>query len=159
MRTGVHSGGTGNRPAFPHANGFNGLLRALPGDEFLFVTIAPQIERPRAPGWAAKTSARLDTSNGCQDHTTSPSATPSKKPLDRLGTSPAEALAKAHQRRRLARSMIAHGVDPPCDIVAPDAAASTASRSNVRDDREAPLMRDGMAWMKHLIWGWSQEDF
>ena len=26
---------TGNIPAFPHANGFNGFLRALPGDEFL----------------------------------------------------------------------------------------------------------------------------
>jgi hypothetical protein len=100
-------------PAFPHANGFNGFLRALPGDEFLFVTIAPRIERLRAPGWAAKTSARLDISNGCQDHTTSPSATPSKKPLGRLGTSPAEALTKADQRRRLARSMIAHGVTRP----------------------------------------------
>jgi hypothetical protein len=144
MRTGVHSGGTGNRPAFPHANGFNGFLRALLGDEFLFVTIAPRIERLRAPGRAAKTSARLDISNGCQDHTTSPYATPSKKPLDRLGTSPAEVLRRRISAVRLARSMIAHGSRPPCEIVAPDAAASTASRSNVRDDREAPLMRDGM---------------
>jgi hypothetical protein len=24
-----------NHPAFPHANGFNGLWRALPGDEFV----------------------------------------------------------------------------------------------------------------------------
>ena len=56
-------------------NGFNGFLRALPGDEFLFVTVVSRIERLHAPGRAAKTSARLDTSNGCQDHTTSPSAT------------------------------------------------------------------------------------
>ncbi len=28
-----------------------------------------------APGWAEVTSARLDINNGCQDHTTSPSAT------------------------------------------------------------------------------------
>jgi len=35
-------------------------------------------------------------------------------------------------------------VNLPCDAVAPDAAASTASRSNVRDDRDTPLMRDGM---------------
>ena len=159
MRTGVHSGGTGNRPAFPHANGFNGFLRALLGDEFLFVTIASRIEWLRAPGWAAKTSARLDISNGCQDHTTSPSATPSKKPLDGLGTSPAEALAKADQRRSSCALDDRSQVTLPCDIVAHDAAASTASRSNVRDDREAPLMRDGMAWMKHLIWGWSQGDF
>jgi hypothetical protein len=27
-----HHGRTGNRPAFPHANGFNGFLRALSGD-------------------------------------------------------------------------------------------------------------------------------
>jgi hypothetical protein len=37
----------------------------------------------------------------------------SKKPLDGLGTSPAEVFAKAVQRRRLARSMIAHGVTRP----------------------------------------------
>src|ERR1700704_4213537 len=33
-------------------NGFNGFLRALPGDEFLFVTVAPRIEgfaRPVGP--------------------------------------------------------------------------------------------------------------
>src|SRR5216684_641321 len=37
-------------------------------------------------------------------------------------------------------------LEPPCDCrCAPDAAASTASRSNVRDDRETPLCvgRDG----------------
>ena len=31
-------------PAFPHANGFNGFLRALLGDEFLFVTVAERID-------------------------------------------------------------------------------------------------------------------
>jgi hypothetical protein len=133
-----------NHPAFPHANGFNGFLRALPGDEFLFVTIASRIERLRAPGWAAKTSARLDTSNGCQDHTTSPSATPSKKAarwawyqsrrsLSEGGSAPSSGALDDRSRS-----------DPPCEIVAPDAAASTASRSNVRDDRDTPLMRDGM---------------
>ena len=34
-----------DHPAFPHANGFNGFLRALPGDEFLFATVASRIER------------------------------------------------------------------------------------------------------------------
>src|SRR5436190_24049062 len=56
-------------------NGFNGVLRALLDDEFLFATVAPRIEWLHAPGRAAETSARLDTSNGCQDHTTSSSAT------------------------------------------------------------------------------------
>jgi len=31
-------------PGLPCANGFNGFLRALPGDEFLFVTVATRIE-------------------------------------------------------------------------------------------------------------------
>lgn len=39
-------------PAFPHANGFNGFLRALPGDEFLFVTVAKRIDDVSKPGWA-----------------------------------------------------------------------------------------------------------
>ena len=30
-----HHGRTGNHPAFPHANGFNGFLRALPGTGFV----------------------------------------------------------------------------------------------------------------------------
>src|SRR5262245_21012790 len=34
---------TGDSPAFPHADGFNGFLRALLGDEFLFVTVALRI--------------------------------------------------------------------------------------------------------------------
>jgi hypothetical protein len=35
MHTSIHSGRTGNHPASPHANGFNGFLRALPGDQDL----------------------------------------------------------------------------------------------------------------------------
>ena len=56
-------------------NGFNGLCRALPGDEFLL--------SPSSANWllcetrlGLQDLRRLDTSNGCQDHTTSPSATP-----------------------------------------------------------------------------------
>jgi hypothetical protein len=33
-------------------NGFNGFLRALPGDEFLFVTVASQIDDWSKPGRA-----------------------------------------------------------------------------------------------------------
>ena len=43
MRTSIHSGGTGYIRHSPR-NGFNGFLRALPGDEFLFATVAPRIE-------------------------------------------------------------------------------------------------------------------
>jgi hypothetical protein len=60
-------------PAFP-TQWFYGLLRALPGDEFLFATVVSRIEWFHVPGWVDKTSARLSISNGCQDHTTSPYA-------------------------------------------------------------------------------------
>ena len=58
-------------------NGFNGLLRALPGDEFV-LSPSPVDRWLVAPGRAmTKTSGGLGTSNGCQDHTASPSAHPS----------------------------------------------------------------------------------
>src|SRR5437660_617270 len=40
-------------------NGFNGFLRALPGDEFLFVTVTERMSGLSRPGWADKTSAGL----------------------------------------------------------------------------------------------------
>jgi hypothetical protein len=65
----------------------------------------------------------LTPASGRQDHTTSPSAKAfSQKPPGGFGTAPAEAFAKADQRRP-SRAAV----------------ASTASRSNVRDDRETPL--------------------
>jgi hypothetical protein len=63
--------------AFPHANGFNGLLRALPGDRALL-----------PPPLAGKPATWMPAS-GHQDHTPSPSAKRlSKKPLDGFGISP-----------------------------------------------------------------------
>jgi hypothetical protein len=41
---------------------------------------------------------------------------------------------------------------PPCDPLRDDAAASTASHPNVRDDRDTPLSRDGMPRNKEVIW-------
>jgi hypothetical protein len=49
-------------PAFPHADGFNGFLRALPGDRAVL---------PPSP---ADHPANLTPASGRQDHTTSPSA-------------------------------------------------------------------------------------
>jgi hypothetical protein len=57
----------------PPRNGFT-TYSALPGDEFLFVTVASQIDDWSRPGWADAISARLDISNGCQDHTILPYA-------------------------------------------------------------------------------------
>ena len=51
-------------PAFP-AQWFYGLLRALPGEPGFFATVAPEkLSLPR----------NLTPASGCQDHTTSPSA-------------------------------------------------------------------------------------
>src|SRR6266568_48553 len=63
---------------------------------------------------------RLDTSNGCQDHTLLPSAS---APV-------------------VLRALIAHGETALRPVHAPDAAASTASHPNVRDDREPPLFSE-----------------
>jgi hypothetical protein len=124
MRTSIHSGGTGIIRHSPR-NGFNGVLRALPGDEFLFATVTSQIEWLRGPGWVAKTSARLSISNGCQDHT----------------------LRRTLQRRSsCAPLLIAHEFDP-----APRPHAHTTlprpphPALHVRDDRDTPLV-DEAGW-------------
>jgi hypothetical protein len=55
--------------------------------------------------------------------------------------------------RSSARRLIAHGPKPALrSISTPDAAASTASRTYVRDDRETPLCVGGMATDIEVIW-------
>jgi hypothetical protein len=83
----------------------------------LFVTVANGVA-----------SIDLTPASRRQDHTTSPSAKAFRKSTWRFWYRPAEVFAKADQRRSSSA-----------------AAASTASRSNVRDDRETPLKWDGMA--------------
>jgi hypothetical protein len=55
-----------DRPAFPHANGFNGFLRALPGESGFLATIIGSD--------AESIGTNLTSASRCQDHTTSPSA-------------------------------------------------------------------------------------
>jgi len=52
------------QPGIPCANGFNGFLRALPGEPGFLATVACKII----------TSTGLISASGYQDHTTSPSA-------------------------------------------------------------------------------------
>jgi hypothetical protein len=52
-------------PAFPHANGFNGFLRALPGDR---ACLSPSRVQ------CVSIVTHLTPASGRQDHTTSPSA-------------------------------------------------------------------------------------
>ena len=101
---------------------------------------------------------RLDTSNGRQDHTVLPYAASSAKNLNR----PSAGQPKIWRRRLSAvrlRAMFAHG-SPPCEhIHAPDAAASTATRPNVRDDGQRPSSRDGMAGVVRVIWRGREADY
>jgi hypothetical protein len=61
--TSVVTAGPAGSPGIPARNGFNGFLRALPGDRAFL---------PPSP--AKKASANLTPASGRQDHTTSPSA-------------------------------------------------------------------------------------
>src|SRR5882762_2408692 len=124
-----HHGHAGNRPAFP-AQWFYGLLRALPGVRILGCHRHRRIMVCQSPVGVTRLR-KFSTSNGCQDHTTSPSASaPSVSAPD-----------------------FAHGVDPalliPC---APDAAASTASRPAFVTTRDPPLCveRDGEGYRSDL---------
>ena len=107
-----------NHPAFPHAMVLtvSFVLSPVTG---LFCHRHPRIKVLSKPGRADLTSANLTPASGRQDHTTSPSAT----------TSLVRSLRNRSQAFRLA--LQSHRPQ--------DAAASTASRPYVRDDRETPL--------------------
>ena len=94
---------------------------------------------------------QLHASHGRQDHTVLPYAA-SRHQLRPAKCMPAEAMTKAFKRRssaRRARSRITALQTP----FALDAAASTATRPNVRDDGQRPSSRDGMAGVVGVIWG------
>jgi hypothetical protein len=132
MRTSIHSGGTGIIRHSPR-NGFNGFLRALPGDEFLLPPSSRGLNGFTCP--VGSTKPPRDLASATDARTTRLRRTLQRRSSSHVcrsltGSSPA-------LRSRFARN----------------AAASTASRSNVRDDREAPLLRDGMAGVVNVIWG------
>jgi hypothetical protein len=64
---------TPESPGIPARNGFNGFLRALPGDRALLPP-SPADMFLSKPGWADLNSANLTPASGRQDHTTSPYA-------------------------------------------------------------------------------------
>src|SRR3981189_2343379 len=64
---------TPESPDVPARNGFNGFLRALPGEPGLFATITCGYVLSK-PGWADADSANLTPASGRQDHATSPYA-------------------------------------------------------------------------------------
>src|SRR4030088_2122321 len=114
---------TPESPGVPARNGFNGFLRALPGDRALLPP-SPTDMFLAKPGWADSNSANLTPASGRQDHTTSPYAATS-----------------------LVRSLLtAHGFKEPAlrSRRAQNAAASTASHPASLTIRIRPSVgRDG----------------
>jgi hypothetical protein len=107
------------------------LMARSPRRRIHLVTVIGGLKVLRAR-LGSKDLRRLDTSNGCQDHTVLPYAS---APF-------------------VCRAVIAHRPKPALrSKSAPDAAASTASHPNVRDDHDTPLVGDGMAEFLALIWG------
>jgi hypothetical protein len=99
-----------------------------------------------------------EKSTGLQDHTVLPYAASSAKNSNQ----PSAGQPKIWRGRLSAvrlRAMLAHG-SPPCEhIHTPDAAASTATRPNVRDDGQRPSSRDGMARVVRVIWGGGEAEY
>jgi hypothetical protein len=96
--------------------GFNGVLRALPGDR-AFLPPSPRGPVACRTRSGRQASAQLDASIGASGpHDFSVRGGLPQKPLDELGTGLAEAFAKAVQRRSSARRGVAHGFSSaPCD--------------------------------------------
>jgi len=103
----------------PARNGFNGLCRALPGDRALLPPSSRGYPARPHPVGPTCLPQDLTPASGRQDHTILPSA----------ATSLVSGLFDRSQVFRLA--LQSHRPQ--------DAAASTASRPYVRDDRETPL--------------------
>ena len=128
MRTSIHSGGTGNIRHSPRS-GFNSLWRALPGDR-----LCPRHsldDRASLPGWARATPSKLDTS---------------------IGVSGPHALAVRISAARLARRHRSR----ICFALRLLVTRTTPSRpphptTNVRDDREPPLLWGGVAGANHTF--------
>jgi hypothetical protein len=110
---------------------FYGLLRALPGDEFVFATVVRGLRFGR-PGWADFASANLTPATGART----------------------TRLHRTQKRRSSCAPHFAHEVHLALRLLF---ARLTPSRPphpipNVRDDRDTPLQgeRDGLDM--HLIW-------
>src|SRR5262249_55897689 len=124
-----HTGEAGNNPAFP-AQWLYGLCRALPGDEFLFVSVISELtaHRARSGRWGLR---RLGCSNDSQDHTVLPYAglPPSRRlRRDKPAESPTKMKSAPLVTRREALTGFGSILCPPCTSrPAPTLPASTAT--------------------------------
>jgi hypothetical protein len=115
---------SGDTPAFP-AQWLYGLCRALPGDEFLLVTVISELTVLPSP--------------------VGPSKPPPTWHQQRMPGPHGFAVRFNVGRLHAANRSRAFRQPAPPSRVTPNAVASTASRPNVRDDGQRPSERDGMA--------------
>ncbi len=137
-------------PAFPHA-------MVLTAYAVLSPATNSSCHRHRrikgfvGPGWARITSADLAPATGART-TRFCRTRPVFAKRPRRHVHDRQSIGENGSNIVRLRASIAHG-KPPCDRnCAPDAAASTASHPNVRDDRDTPLQGDETAWNKPVIW-------
>jgi len=142
VRKNAHGGPQVRRNTRPSLRSGFTAYGALPGAEFLWppsLTDWRLIESPVGPD----NLHQLDTSNGCQDHAVLPSAASSRHTPRPARMLPEEVSTEAFKRRSSSRRPIAHGNTRPATTRAPDAAASTATRPNVRDVGQRPSCGTG----------------
>ena len=119
-----------------------------------------RISGSRKPGRTSQTSAQLDTSHGCQDHTPLPSATSSRHSFDRLMCCRPRFWRRRLSAGRLRAVRSLTGRSSPCEHVArPTLPRPSHPAPNVRDDRDTPLSwaRDG--GLVGVIWGKREAEY
>jgi hypothetical protein len=130
---------TPKSPGIPARNGFNGLLRTLPGDRALLPPSPCGLKVLSDPVEPNEPPQDLTPASRRQDHTTSPSA------------SSAVVLHAANRSRRAIRPALASHAQH-CRV--------HRISSRVRDDRDTPLVWDETAAVIEVIWvGAEQENF
>src|SRR5882757_2269542 len=128
---------SGNTPASP-AQWLYGLWRDLPGDEFLFVTVAAGLRQKR-PGWIASATDGLTSATDARTTRfcrTQPDFAKRSAGCPLPDEEPYEAgfsAVRLHTGRSLTETR-------PATASRADAAASTASPPAHRDDRDPPLL-------------------
>ncbi|MEH2612697.1 hypothetical protein V1293_004986 [Bradyrhizobium sp. AZCC 1693] len=122
----------------------------------------PRIDGWGQPGRAGTSSADLTPATGARTTRLGRTRHAQRQNLDGLGTHPPkfdeERLSIG--RRRAVPSLTKPQRSPPCDdVCAPDAAASTAPGPALSDDRETPLLGDGIPEVVRVIWGKREADY
>ena len=130
----------GRTPGLPCAAGFNGVLRALPGERCTIAPVASPLVRCTHPVGHHASPRDLTPATGRQDHTTSPSA--DGQPGSVKGWRVLTPDVQPGRCDRAVSYRVAHdstGCPSLSSHFRAGATASTAPRPASRDDREAPL--------------------